>query len=184
MPDCVFLFFWHGFYGPFKNISLISSRSFIKGGRKPENPGKNHLTICKQNLAFPHVTQTRLEPQRWETWWIKSQFSYLLGYGGPRISVYNAYSVDPDQAPRSAASDLGLHCLPMFLSLDTRHNWVRKKQLFITLWQMPYVAYGNSKFINALQCKNKSSFEFLAGTWVHIICMRSMFTLVVRRGWR
>ena len=46
-----------GFYGPFKNISLISSLSFIKGGRKPENLGKNHLTIQKQNLAFPHVTQ-------------------------------------------------------------------------------------------------------------------------------
>ena len=121
-----FPFFWHGFYGPFKNISLISSWSFIKDGRKPENPGKNHLTICMQNLDFPHVTQTRLEPQRWETWWIRSQFSYPLGYGGPRISVYNAYSVDPDQAPRSAASGLGLHCLPMFLSLDTRHNWVRK----------------------------------------------------------
>ena len=52
------------FYGPFKNISLISSRSFIKGGREPENPGRNHLTIRKQNLAFPHVTQVRLEPQR------------------------------------------------------------------------------------------------------------------------
>ena len=36
-----FLFFFlFGFYGPFKNISLISSRSFIKGGRKPENSGK------------------------------------------------------------------------------------------------------------------------------------------------
>ena len=45
---CVGLF---GFYGPFKNISLVSRRSFIKGGR---NPGENHLTIRKQNLAFPH----------------------------------------------------------------------------------------------------------------------------------
>ena len=27
-------------YGAFKTISLISSRSFIKGVRKPENPGK------------------------------------------------------------------------------------------------------------------------------------------------
>ena len=59
--------FWFGFYGPFKNISLISSRSFIEGGRKPENPEKNHLTIRKQNLAFPHMTRARLEPQRWET---------------------------------------------------------------------------------------------------------------------
>ena len=45
-----------GVYCPFKNISLISSQSFIKGGRKPENQGKNHLTIRKQNLSFPHVT--------------------------------------------------------------------------------------------------------------------------------
>ena len=36
-----FLFFFlFGFYGPFKNISLISSRSFIEGGRKPEYPEK------------------------------------------------------------------------------------------------------------------------------------------------
>ena len=62
-----FFFFLFGFYGPFKNISLISSRSFIKGGQKPENLERNHLTICKQNLAFPHVTRARLEPQRWET---------------------------------------------------------------------------------------------------------------------
>ena len=44
------------FYVSFKNISLISSRSFIKAGRKPEYPGKKHLTIRKQNMAFPHVT--------------------------------------------------------------------------------------------------------------------------------
>ena len=62
-----FFFFWFGFYSPFQNISLISSRSFIKGGRKPENPEKNHLTIRKQNLAFPHVTWAKLERQRWET---------------------------------------------------------------------------------------------------------------------
>ena len=32
------------FYGPFKNISLISSRSFIIGGQKPEYPEKPHLS--------------------------------------------------------------------------------------------------------------------------------------------
>ena len=31
------------------------------------------------------------------------------------IPVFHANSVDPDQTPRSAASDLGLHCLPMSL---------------------------------------------------------------------
>ena len=50
LSDFFFFFFWFGVYGPFKNISLISSRSFIRGGQKPENPGKNHLTIRKQNL--------------------------------------------------------------------------------------------------------------------------------------
>ena len=61
---CFFCCFLFGFYGPFKNISLILSRSFIEGGRKPENPEKNHLTIRKQNLAFPHMTRARLEPHR------------------------------------------------------------------------------------------------------------------------
>ena len=54
--DLSFFFIW--ILRPFKNISLISSRSFIKGGRKPENPGKNHLTIRKQNLAS-HVWPER-----------------------------------------------------------------------------------------------------------------------------
>ena len=29
------------------------------------------------------------------------------------MSEFNANSVDPDQTPRSAASDLGLQCLPL-----------------------------------------------------------------------
>ena len=29
------------------------------------------------------------------------------------IQVFNANSVDPDQTPRSVASDLGLHCSPI-----------------------------------------------------------------------
>ena len=87
LPFFFFFFFWFGFYGPFKNISLISSRSFIKGRQKPENPRKDHLTIRKQNLAFPHVTQARLEPQRWETYWIKGQLSYPLSCGGPQFCL-------------------------------------------------------------------------------------------------
>ena len=50
----VFFFLSFGFYGPFKNIPLISSRSIIKGGRKPGNPGKKRAATHKQNLAFPH----------------------------------------------------------------------------------------------------------------------------------
>ena len=36
-----FYFFLFGFYGPFKNISLISSQLFIKGGQNQENRGKD-----------------------------------------------------------------------------------------------------------------------------------------------
>ena len=41
------------------------------------------------------------------------------------MAVVNANSVDPDQTPRSLASDLGLHCLPMSHLWDTRHGWVK-----------------------------------------------------------
>ena len=41
------------------------------------------------------------------------------------IPVFYANSVDPYQTPRSpsVASDLGLHCLPMSLLWDARHNY-------------------------------------------------------------
>ena len=40
-------------------------------------------------------------------------FQYTMFYRF--FFVFNANSVDPDQTPRSAASDLGLDCLPMSL---------------------------------------------------------------------
>ena len=36
-----------------------------------------------------------------------------------------ANSEDPDQTPRSAASDLGLHCLPITLLGVSRLQWVK-----------------------------------------------------------
>ena len=39
--------------------------------------------------------------------------SFLLLPCFIEIHILNANNVDPDQTPRSAASDLGLHCLPM-----------------------------------------------------------------------
>ena len=38
------------------------------------------------------------------------------------ISEFNANSVDPEQTLRSAASDLGLHYIPMSLLWDSRLN--------------------------------------------------------------
>ena len=40
----------------------------------------------------------------------------------------NSNSADPDQMPHSAASDLGLHCLPITLLGVSRLKWVTLKQ--------------------------------------------------------
>ena len=40
------------------------------------------------------------------------------------IPVLNANCLDPDQTPRSAASDLGLDCLPMSHLWGARHKWL------------------------------------------------------------
>ena len=55
-----------------------------------------------------------------------SVFIIAIFIGKP---VINANSVDPDQTLHSAASDLGLHCLPMSRLWDARHKWVKCKIL-------------------------------------------------------
>ena len=42
--------------------------------------------------------------------------------------VLNANSVDQDQTPQFAVSNLGLHCLPMSLLWDTRRKLVKTVQ--------------------------------------------------------
>ena len=42
------------------------------------------------------------------------------------IEILKANSGDPDQRPRSAASDRGLCCLPMSHNKDARLIWVNK----------------------------------------------------------
>ena len=63
LQENLFFFFFDLGFTALSRISLISSQSFIKDGQKPENLWKNHLTVHKQNLASPHVTLARLEPQ-------------------------------------------------------------------------------------------------------------------------
>ena len=43
------------------------------------------------------------------------------------ISERNANIVDPDQTPRSEASDQGLHCLSVSLFWDVRLKWVKNQ---------------------------------------------------------
>ena len=52
---------------------------------------------------------------------------FLLSSCFVEISELNANSVDPDQTPRSAASDLGLQCLPVYLLWDARLKWVTSR---------------------------------------------------------
>ena len=44
-----------------------------------------------------------------------------------------ANSGDPDQTPRSAASDLGLHCLPITLLRVSQLQWVNNLCLYLKL---------------------------------------------------
>ena len=43
----------------------------------------------------------------------------------PKMGHLLANSGGPDQTPHSAASDLGLHCLPLTLLEISRLNWVK-----------------------------------------------------------
>ena len=84
------------------------------------------------------------------------------------MPVVNANSVNPDQTPRSAASDLGLHCLPMSHLWDARHKWVKGKNLlifffffFFLLKKSPFsegdCCTGKQKsFLHCLICKKKT----------------------------
>ena len=46
-------------------------------------------------------------------------FFDIIYYHFKDIPVFNASIVNPDQTPLSAASDLGLHCSPVSLFLDS-----------------------------------------------------------------
>ena len=54
------------------------------------------------------------------------------------IPVLKANSVNPDQTPRSAASDLGLHYLPIYFLQDARYKWVQQ-MYFITCLYYGYI---------------------------------------------
>ena len=55
---------------------------------------------------------------------VTSYFLLLLCFIA--IPVFNANSIDPDQTPRSVASDLGQHYLLMSLLCDTEYKYVKK----------------------------------------------------------
>ena len=73
------------------------------------------------------------------------------------IPVFNANSVHPDQTPRSAASDLGLHCLPMSLLLGVRHKWVKRLHAFKILFLVESIILSLDVYISLPNCPIKHS---------------------------
>ena len=67
-------------------------------------------------------------------------FIFLLLPCFTEIPVLNANNVDPDQTPRSAASEPCLHFLLMSLLWDTRHervnSWIPNGLFYLSLWSL------------------------------------------------
>ena len=77
--------------------------------------------MCSKILLLTHLCQ--LESSTLTLW--SGPFpikGVLIITWFTEIPALNANNVDPDQTPQNAASDLGLHCLPMSLSWDARHK--------------------------------------------------------------
>ena len=70
-----------------------------------------------------------------------------LTYFKRKISKLFANSGDPDQTPRSAASDLGLHCLRFTFLRVSRLQWVNGHR-FIPKYTC--VVFRNSLYANIL----------------------------------
>ena len=70
-----------------------------------------------------------------------------------------ANSGDPDQTPRSAASDLGLHCLPSTLVRVSQLQWVSGVVLISSGLDCEFTVYWYLSVINA----NSTSLSTLPG---------------------
>ena len=57
-------------------------------------------------------------------------FSYIIIMFYGKYPIFNANRVDPDQTLHSAASDLGLYCLPMSLLWDAKLNCIAKRRIY------------------------------------------------------
>ena len=57
---------------------------------------------------------------------MSGSFYHTCNHDLIEIPLFTANSVDPDQTPHSAASDLGLHCLPISLLWDGRYKRVKR----------------------------------------------------------
>ena len=78
---------------------------------------------------------------------MSDKFLLLPFFIKKKKSVFNANSVNPDQTPRSAASNLDLHYLPMSLLWDVRHKWVNSHVLNLPIIAIRFLAQGSDKVV-------------------------------------
>ena len=96
--------------------------------QSPHTPGCSLIATCIHTVTLPvTIVHCRLNRLSHTIYW-KSPIS-ILGTAGYEIYILLrkmaklfANSGDPDQTPRSAASDLGLHCLSITLYGSTDYN--------------------------------------------------------------
>ena len=67
-----------------------------------------------------------------------------------------ANSGDPDQIPHSAASDLGLHCLPIILLGVSRLQWINVLSKTIADKILFFSYYFSEKIILGISCESSA----------------------------
>ena len=102
-----------------RRLSLNILSCFVLDGPKSKFRNKAHIHLC------PLTQLCRVESLERSFSYIRDVWLVFIISCFVEISETNANSVDRDQTPRSAASDLGLHCLPVSLLWDARLKWVK-----------------------------------------------------------
>ena len=82
-----------------------------------------------------------------------------------------ANSGDPDQTPRSAASDLGLHCLLITLLRVSRLQWVKQISLQDTIISFCY-------FIHIIHDSRKGTLFFIKKSNDTVIDLITIYTII------
>ena len=81
----------------------------------------------------------------------------LCDFDIPREKVeLFANSADPDQTPHNAASDLGLHCLPISILGVSRLQWVK---IPFHVYHVSVYAAGNRTHFDNKYCKDSARLE-------------------------
>ena len=102
-----------------------------------------------------------------------------------------ANSEDPDQMPHSAASDLGLHCLPITLLRVSQLQWVKRQLLNEVPWilelrdgihSIDFLPFFMTSFsLRKKMAKNSCSIDNLTRCFM-VTVITSLYTSLFTRG--